>query len=175
MTTSPPVVRVTGPGRNCGKTWLAEHLVAELTGRGYAVGAVKRSHHPLPADKPQSDSERLASAGAIVVALDSPDGLLIRRPGGTPALGNLGAWFAGQADVIVVEGFRDDRTGIELKIVPNGPPGPETPIVCTDADGSPIGLFVAAQVREIATAVEHALGLPEVHGLPTVKGRREAI
>jgi molybdopterin-guanine dinucleotide biosynthesis protein MobB len=112
---SPPVVRVIGPGRNVGKTTLASALIALLAGRGLRVAAVKRSHHPLPAERPGSDTARFAEAGAAAVAFHAPDGVLLRRsaePALTESLEALGDGY----DLIVVEGFRDDTIGAAIRL-----------------------------------------------------------
>ena len=37
MAAAVPVIRVIGPGRNIGKTWLASRLIAAFAARGYEV------------------------------------------------------------------------------------------------------------------------------------------
>jgi molybdopterin-guanine dinucleotide biosynthesis protein MobB len=111
----PFVVRVTGPGRNVGKTTLASALIGLLTERGLRVAAVKRSHHPLPAERPGSDTDRFAEAGAATVAFQAPDGILLRRRSEPALAESLGALGDGH-DVVVVEGFRDERIGAAIRL-----------------------------------------------------------
>ena len=111
----PPVVRVIGPGRNVGKTTLASALIALLAGRGLRVAAVKRSHHTLPDERPGSDTDRFAEAGAAAVAFHAPDGVLLRRSA-EPALEESLHALGGGYDLIVVEGFRDDTIGAVIRL-----------------------------------------------------------
>lgn len=106
-----PIVRVAGPGRNVGKTWLASRLIAGWAARGYAVGAIKRSHHPVPDDRQGSDTDEFARAGATAVIFGASDGVLTRVPVPATDLSALAQGFAGRADVVVVEGFKHDALG----------------------------------------------------------------
>jgi len=91
-------------------------LITELNGRGYAVGAIKRSHHPLPLDKPGSDTDLFARAGASAVIFGASDGILVRGPEPAMRLADLVSRFAGTADVVVVEGFKHDVLGAVAEI-----------------------------------------------------------
>lgn len=110
-----PVVRVVADCRNAGKTWLARALIEELTGRGYLVGAVKHSHHPMPLDKAGSDTERFAEAGASRVVFAAADGVVTRRNGPIP-LGDAVEELVGRVDLAIVEGFKADDLGAVLHI-----------------------------------------------------------
>lgn len=113
-----PVVRVTGEGRNVGKTTLVTSLIAWLTNRGHRVSAIKRTHHPLPPDREGSDTHLLAQAGATRVAFVGPDGVLERSA--RTALSEVVARLAQDADIVLVEGYRDESIGIQLHLT--GPP-----------------------------------------------------
>ncbi len=110
-----PVVRVQGDRRNAGKTWLARALIEELTQRGYVVGAVKHSHHPLPADKPGSDTELFEAGGARRVVFAASDGVLDRTTAAT-SLAVAVERFVGHVDIAIVEGFKSDELGARLVI-----------------------------------------------------------
>lgn len=111
-----PVVRVTGPGRNAGKTSLASGLIEWFASRGYRVAAVKRSHHSIPPDRAGSDSDRFALAGAERVLFCGGDGVLTRRLGPPEPLEEIVRPLRGDADLAIVEGFRDDRFGAAIRV-----------------------------------------------------------
>lgn len=114
-----PVVRVTGAGRNVGKTTLASRLVAWLGERGHRVAAIKRTHHQLPPDKPGSDTELLLQAGAARVAFVGPDGVL-ERSAPTP-LTEVVTHLLTDADLVLVEGYRDETVGIQFHLTGSPP------------------------------------------------------
>ncbi len=87
------------------------------------MAAVKGSHHPLPAERPGSDTDRFAQAGAAVVAFHAPDGVLLGRRSPAAAVPPLGPALADSLealgdgyDLIVVEGFRDDAIGAAIRL-----------------------------------------------------------
>jgi molybdopterin-guanine dinucleotide biosynthesis protein MobB len=151
MTPPLPVVRVAGPGRNVGKTWLARHLIEELTRRGYAVGAIKRSHHPLPLDKPGADTDLFARAGALAVSFGTGDGVLVRDPQPATSLPALLGPFLGHADIVVVEGFKDDTFGAVAVIEQPAGDGIPGRVVLRRMDGSP---FFASPMDNISLMVD---------------------
>ena len=51
---SPPTFGITG-WKNSGKTTLTARLIAELTGRGYRVCAIKHAHESFDIDQPGRD------------------------------------------------------------------------------------------------------------------------
>jgi formylmethanofuran dehydrogenase subunit E len=110
-----PVIRVQADRRNAGKTWLARALIAEFTRRGYAVGAVKRSHHPVPLDKPGSDTELFAGAGAERVVFAASDGVVDRASGAISLASTLDR-LIGEVDIAIVEGFTSSDLGARLHI-----------------------------------------------------------
>ncbi|HZJ07819.1 MAG TPA: molybdopterin-guanine dinucleotide biosynthesis protein B [Nocardioidaceae bacterium] len=88
-----------------GKTALAEALVASLGDAGWRVGYVKHAHQGLDVDRPGSDTDRLASAGAAPVVGTAPGRRFLIETGfddGDPhlALGGLES-----CDVVLVEGY----------------------------------------------------------------------
>lgn len=58
--------------KNSGKTGLVERLVAEISGRGFAVSTIKHAHHATEIDHPGRDSYRHREAGAQEVLVASP-------------------------------------------------------------------------------------------------------
>ncbi|GAB4325705.1 MAG: hypothetical protein Kow0010_08380 [Dehalococcoidia bacterium] len=145
-----PVVRVAAPGRNAGKTELATRLVRWFVEKGYRVVAVKRSHHAITPDVAGKDSDRLAKAGAAAAIFWGADGLLERRAGYRASLAELAGRFTGEADIVIVEGMRDETHGARIMLT--GPPPAEARIVAMD--GEPILTTNADEVELIATTLE---------------------
>jgi molybdopterin-guanine dinucleotide biosynthesis protein B len=80
----PPVFGIAG-WQNSGKTTMAARLVTELTGRGYAITAIKHAHESFDIDHPGRDSE---------------------LGGSTEMSFNDVLSEAGTCDLILVEGFK---------------------------------------------------------------------
>ena len=154
MAAAVPVIRVIGPGRNIGKTWLASRLIAAFAARGYEVGAVKRSHHPVPEDREGSDTQLFAAAGAHSVVFGAGNGTLTRAAR-VEELAPLVAVFAGNVDLVIVEGFKSDTLGAVAMIEPGQP----TLVHLLTMDERAIGTFRITDVDGIASAFECALAL----------------
>ena len=154
MAAAVPVIRVIGPGRNIGKTWLASRLIAAFTARGYEVGAVKRSHHPVPADREGSDTHQFAAAGAHSVVYGASDGTLTRARR-VEELAALLPGFTGAVDLVVVEGFKSDTLGAVATIEPGTP----TRVHLRTMDGRVIATHEIADIDGITSSFECALAL----------------
>ena len=103
-----PILAITGPSGS-GKTTLIEKLIRGLSGRGLRVGAIKRSHHQVDVDTQGKDSHRFREAGANPVALVG--GGLFFFTEKTDAVFDpdvIARWFAGKADIVIMEGFKDE-------------------------------------------------------------------
>lgn len=153
MSATVPFVRVTAPGRGHGKTELASRLIAELARRGHRVAAVKHSHHPLPLDKPGSDTERFAQAGAAAVVFCGSDGTLVRRPETSVSARRALAQLTGEFDLAVVEGYRTDTGGAVITLG-EGSPAPAT---LARADGTTLLVTHAGAIEALADALEREL------------------
>lgn len=109
METNPlPILTITGPSGS-GKTTLIERLIRNVSGRGLRVGAVKRSHHRVDVDTEGKDSYRFREAGANPVALTGGGLFFFTEKTGDafdPAL--IARWFAGKADIVIMEGFKGE-------------------------------------------------------------------
>ncbi len=102
----PPVVTFVAPS-GTGKTTLVVKLIAELTRRGWTVGALKHDAHRFEIDREGKDSWKMAAAGAALTAISAPDKTaLIRRHELEPALDQLLQPFSGQVDILLTEGFK---------------------------------------------------------------------
>ena len=147
------VVRVSGSGRNVGKTTLVTHLIAWLTERGYRVSAVKRTHHPVPADRAGSDTELMAAAGAKRVAFVGPDGV-VERSEPLP-LDEVVERLSADADVVVVEGYRDASLGVQLHLMGE----PPAQVAMRAADGLFVRSVSADDLDAIGAFVEQSLAV----------------
>lgn len=101
-----PVLVITGCGK-CGKTTLAEKLVAELTRRGHIIGTLKHDVHGFKMDHEGKDTWRHKQAGARAVAIIGPEHVAVVRstPGGEFSLHDTIA-LLGPVDLIIAEGFK---------------------------------------------------------------------
>lgn len=72
----PKLIAVVG-GKHTGKTTTIEHLITELTGRGYRVGTIKEMVRIPTLDTPQTETDRYRKAGAqSVVAVPRTETVL---------------------------------------------------------------------------------------------------
>ena len=89
-----------------GKTTLAEQVIAELCRRGRRVAALKHTAHSIALDRPGKDSARFFAAGALAVAVASPDQVGFYRRTAEPwSPETLRDRFFEEVEVIVGEGF----------------------------------------------------------------------
>lgn len=167
MSPALPVVRVTAPGRNYGKTVLATRLIERLSDRGYRVAAIKHSHHPVQPDRDGSDTHHFARAGAASVTFCGADGTLVRRPhadgsatadataDGT-ADGTLAAVVArltGEADIVIVEGFKQEQLGAVMRVEEPSPDGAR-PVRFESMDGEELLRTSAEDLDGLVGAIE---------------------
>jgi molybdopterin-guanine dinucleotide biosynthesis protein B len=93
---------------NAGKTTLLEQLIRELTARGRRIGTVKHHFHgPVEVDVPGKDSWRHRRAGAVAVALASPNTVfVVRDTAETEPLEAIVHRALGGVDLVLTEGFK---------------------------------------------------------------------
>ncbi len=109
----PPVVSIVGRSRS-GKTTLIEKLIPELLRRGYRVGTIKHTHHPVHSDREGKDSARHRAAGAQTVVLASEGEIALFRNAAAPRLEPLLRYFD-DVDLVITEGYkREARPKIEV-------------------------------------------------------------
>jgi molybdopterin-guanine dinucleotide biosynthesis protein MobB len=112
----PRLIAVVGK-KNAGKTTLAVTLVKELLRRKYRVMSIKHGSHPFDIDQKGRDTWRLMhEGGAERVVMETPNSrVLIARPEGPLGPRELARRYLGDADFVVVEGFKDsDLPKIEV-------------------------------------------------------------
>lgn len=102
-----------------GKTWLVVSLVERLTAKGVRVATVKHDAHGFDPDPPGKDTARQRAAGAVSTILVGPSRTALVHEG---ALGLHEAIrrYAIDADVVLVEGFKADRTLPKIEIAARG-------------------------------------------------------
>jgi len=103
-----PVIGLAGYSGS-GKTTFLEKLIAELKRRGYRVGVIKHTHHPVEFDQPGKDTWRHYRAGADVVALAAPGGVsLVRKFDCEPEPEKVIAMING-VDLVIIEGYKKGK------------------------------------------------------------------
>ncbi len=126
-----PILSVVGRS-DSGKTTLLEKLIRELSARGRRIGTVKHHYHgPVAVDVPGKDSWRHRQAGAVAVALVSPDTLFVVResPPGLSLEALVHRSLFG-VDLVLTEGF---KSGPMPKIEVNRR-AQQAPLLCGPAD-----------------------------------------
>lgn len=103
---SPVLLALVGPS-GAGKTTLATALVRRWSAAGLRVGYVKHASHGFQMDRPGKDTDRVAGAGALGVAVSGPGGTAYLERTETRDPTALVARFFPAADLVVVEGFRE--------------------------------------------------------------------
>lgn len=128
----PPLVALVGSSGS-GKTTLMEKLIKKLRSDGIRVGAIKRSHHAIDIDKEGKDSYRFRQAGSNPTVVASGNFIGFMEETSKPvSLADLARQFSGKADIIMVEGFKNESyAGAQVHRFMFGPP------FITGNDGEP--------------------------------------
>ncbi len=126
---APLLLALSGPS-GAGKTTLAEHLVRTWVGAGIRVGYAKHASHGFQMDRPGKDSARLTEAGAAGVAVTGPAGTAFLEAGAPSTAADLARRFFPDAELVVVEGFREERLPTVLLA------GETAPVEPPDGDAS---------------------------------------
>jgi molybdopterin-guanine dinucleotide biosynthesis protein B len=101
-----PIISIVGVSGS-GKTTLIEKVITELTGRGLRVGLLKHDAHGFEIDHEGKDSWRHKRAGAVTVALSSPQKHAIIKDvkeEWTPE--RIIATYLLDHDVVITEGYK---------------------------------------------------------------------
>ncbi len=178
-----PVVGFCGASGS-GKTTLVSGVIAELSGRGLALGAVKHHGHPQPLEDPAQlkDSHRLARAGARRVALVHAGGLELslgtREGDWTPE--RVAREFMSGLDLVLVEGFK--RAEIDkIEVFAPGkqpwlPPGGRLLALATPGGGGErrgLPVLDADDIPRVADFVLEHMRAPRVGGVWLRVGGRD--
>lgn len=156
-----PILSVVAQASGTGKTTVMERLIAELTVKGWRVGAIKNDAHRMKIDYEGKDSWRFAQAGAWSVAVLSPESYaVIQRVESSVTPNFIAAQLKG-VDIILIEGFRyGDKPKIEVVRKEQGgeilsPPG-ELIAVVSDYNGPKVEvpLYSFEETGELAQFIE---------------------
>jgi len=104
-----PVVGVAGY-KHVGKTTLICGMVQKFSSQGLRVGVLKHDAHGFVATPEGTDTHAFAEAGAMAVAIASPDGHVAGewRLSTEPSLAELVA-RVGRVDLVIAEGFKSSE------------------------------------------------------------------
>ena len=103
----PPLVTFIG-WHDSGKTTILCDVIRELTERGHRVGVIKSSKHTgISFDSTDSDTGRLAQAGAEPVAFVSPDNMVVMGNNSGLSLLTMAHRFFPDVDLVIGEGFKN--------------------------------------------------------------------
>lgn len=105
----PYVLCLTAVGSGVGKTTLIEKLIIHLKNKGYRMGALKHSAHPVKMDRPGKDSFRFVAAGAGQVVVVSDDTLGMVRTLCEPVNPERILALFEDVDIVLIEGFKNSR------------------------------------------------------------------
>jgi molybdopterin-guanine dinucleotide biosynthesis adapter protein len=103
----PKLIAIVG-AKHSGKTTTIEHLITELTGRGYRVGTIKEMVRIPTIDTPQKETDRYRKAGAqTVVAVPRNETVLFisKRLSIKDILPHLK-----DLDYVLLEGFESEQS-----------------------------------------------------------------
>lgn len=169
------VIAVTGRSET-GKTSLIRGLIEELGREGVEVAVVKHCGDDFDLGAEDKDSAIFLKAGAVGVALASPERTaFIRKTAVYPSDITLASEYA-SADLVIIEGGHADAFVPKIEVLRKGvsedlrTPVRELQAVVADFDPKmpvPVPVFGPRRYREIAAfIVSHARELPPAKGGP---------
>ena len=156
MVPSPQILVIAGKS-NSGKTTLMEKLIAELTGRGIAVGSVKHAHDGFEIDQKGKDSWRHRKAGAAATLVATDTRVAMVKDDSRPPKEKM-MDYLGDMELILAEGFKAQplpKIEIFRKASPYPAPlfleDPNLAAFITDTDIQPqVPVFGPEDIRAIA-------------------------
>jgi molybdopterin-guanine dinucleotide biosynthesis protein B/molybdopterin-guanine dinucleotide biosynthesis protein len=127
-----------------GKTTLLVKVIAELSRRGWTVGALKHDAHRFEIDHEGKDSWRMTAAGAAITAISSPaTTAVIESHEIEPTLEQLLAPFTGKVDILLTEGFKRSA----LPKIEISREALQQPLLCRGEHNDPALLAVASDAE----------------------------
>ena len=112
----PPIITFIG-WHDCGKTTLASQVVRHLKERGYTVAVIKSTKETgLILDQEGTDTYSYRLAGADAVTLIAPDQMVMTTTNPTRVLTTLAHRYFSDVDLIVGEGFKDERQVAKIEV-----------------------------------------------------------
>ena len=112
----PPIITFIG-WHDCGKTTLASQVVRHLKERGYSVAVIKSTKETgLVLDQEGTDTYSYRQAGADAVTLIAPDQMVMTTTNPTRVLTTLAHRYFSDVDLIVGEGFKDERQVAKIEV-----------------------------------------------------------
>lgn len=149
--------------KDTGKTTLLEGLTRELVRRGRTVCYVKHTHQEPPMDGPDTDTARLAQAGATVSILAGASSTTAFRSSGKERIENVSFREALPGEIVLAEGFKS-VPGTKIAIA-GGDLDLESlegvvAVVGAAPDGFEGRAYEPGRVREIADLIEELAEIP---------------
>ena len=92
--------------KDVGKTSLLENVTRELARRGRSVCYVKHTHQEIPTEPADTDTSRLAAAGARVAVLAGPSTTASFRAGGKERIEAISFREVLPGEIVLAEGFK---------------------------------------------------------------------
>lgn len=103
-----PIIAFVASSSGSGKTTLVQGVLKILVDRGYRIGTVKNSSHPLKVDREGSDSWHFSRAGAVNSVVVGPDSQVVVRQDVEEAGPDQAIRDASLGtDIVLVEGFKE--------------------------------------------------------------------
>jgi len=157
--TTPCVVSIVGSSGS-GKTTLIEKLIPELKHRGYRIGTVKHTFHPVDMDTRGKDSWKHKNAGTETALLVSPGQVNLVSDLPEDRLEAVLSYFD-HLDVVIVEGYKREKLP-KIEVVRNvrgkGPvciDDPQLAALVTDMDLKPgVPCFSLEATAHLADFIE---------------------
>ncbi|MBM4283940.1 MAG: molybdopterin-guanine dinucleotide biosynthesis protein B [Deltaproteobacteria bacterium] len=159
----PPAIGVAGPS-DSGKTTLICRLVEHFSARGWRVAVVKHSHHAGWGMAPEM-ARRLHRTGVAAAGWWGPGWLQATVfPQGEPALDEVLALLAPEADLILVEGYKSGGLPKIALIDPRQPdlmpPYPHLiALVSPMPSASALPVFAPEEIGALARFISRYAGL----------------